>query len=91
MDEKLAAIERAQVGGRRIAEADHAEEFVGGGIDHRDRVGELVRGIEPVAGADRHVRRRGGPGRLTREGGSAEVGEQQGRRNDVSHRKVSSR
>ena len=53
--QQLAPIERTETGRQRIAEPDHAEQLVVDGIGDRDRVRELLRGVDAIAMADRDV------------------------------------
>ena len=62
VNEQLPAIQGAEVAGRRIAEADHAQQRVVSGIRHRDGVGKLFGRVHPVAVGDGNFRRRDGPG-----------------------------
>src|SRR4030081_3915075 len=55
VDQNLSFVERAEITGLRIAEADDAVQLVVDGIGHRDGVGELLRGIDAVAMGDRNV------------------------------------
>ena len=88
VDEDLAFVERTEIAGLRIAEADHAEELVVDRVSHRHGVGELLGGIDPVAMADRNVRIRCGAGRLSGEGrcDRAECGGDQAGEKDTVHR-----
>jgi len=54
--QQLTAIERTQVARRRIAEPDDPEKLVVGRIGDGHRVRELLRGVDTIAMADRHVR-----------------------------------
>ncbi len=68
--EHLAAIQRAEVARRRIAETDHADQPVVDGIGHGHRVRELLSCIDAIAMAHGHIgigeraRRLAGPGEL---------------------------
>ena len=53
----LPLVERAEIAGLGIAEPDDAEQLVVDGIGDRDRVGELLGGIDAVVMADRDVGR----------------------------------
>jgi hypothetical protein len=53
---QLPAIQRAQIGRLRIAQADYAKHLIAGRIGDRDRVGKLLCRVDPVAMADRHIR-----------------------------------
>ena len=72
----LALVERAEVAGLRIAEADDAEQLVVDRIGHRDGVGELLGRVDAVAMAHRDIRigrragRLPGPSRRVRTGTS---------------------
>ena len=56
MNEELTFVESARSTGRRIAEPDHAEELVHGGIDHRNHVRNyLVHRVNAIAVGDRNV------------------------------------
>src|ERR1700761_2023546 len=67
MHQELAAIERAEIARLRIAQADHAQQFVADRIGDRDRVGKLLGGIDAVGMADRNIGGGGGAGRLASE------------------------
>src|SRR5579862_281329 len=68
MDEHLAAIERAEVAGLRIAETNDAEKLVRRRIGDGNRIGELLGGINAIAMADRHIGVAGRTRRLTGRG-----------------------
>jgi hypothetical protein len=59
MDQQLTAIERAQVGRHWLAETNHAEQPVVGGISDGDRVRKLFGGIHAVAMTHSNGRRAG--------------------------------
>ena len=88
VDENLPLVERAEIAGLRVAEADHAEELVVDRIGHRHRVGELLGGVDPVAMADRDVRIGCGTGGLSGEGrrDRAQRGGDEARESDAVHR-----
>ena len=67
MDKDLPFVERTEITWRGIAKADDAEQRVAGWIDHGDRVGELIRGVNAVMGAERYVGRAGAVGCLPSE------------------------
>src|SRR5882762_5414049 len=48
VNEQLAPIERAQITGRRITKTDDAKQPIVHGIDNRNRVRELLRGVNTV-------------------------------------------
>ncbi|MEY9504428.1 hypothetical protein ABIE87_003986 [Bradyrhizobium diazoefficiens] len=55
MHENLALVERAEIAGLRVAEPDHPKQLVVDRVGHRDRVRELLRGIDAVVMADRNI------------------------------------
>jgi hypothetical protein len=57
MHQQLSLVERTEIGGRRVAEGEHADELVIHRIDDRHRVRELVGRIESVPMADGEIRR----------------------------------
>ena len=57
MDEQLALVERLDRAGCRVAQADDAEQGVGGRVDDRDSVGGLVSRVDPVPPGGRRRRR----------------------------------
>ena len=67
--QQLPAVQGAEIAGRRIAEADHAQQRVVRGIRDRDGVGKLFGRIHPVAVGDRNFRRRDRARDLARECG----------------------
>jgi hypothetical protein len=89
VDQNLAAIERAEISGLRVAEPDDAEELAVDGIGDRDGVGKLFGGIDAIAMADRDVRIAGGAGHLScpaLSGGGAENNRQRRRpHHDARH------
>ncbi len=56
MHEQLSPVEGTQVGRRRVAQADDAQQLVVDRVGNRDGVGELLGRVDAVATADRHVR-----------------------------------
>ena len=74
--EHLPLVERAEIGRLRIAEPDHAEQLVVGGIGDRNGVGELLGGVDAVAMADRDVRIGAAPGACPAQAGRASRREQ---------------
>jgi hypothetical protein len=67
MHQQLAAIERRERPGHGIAQPNHAEKFVRRRINHRDRIGSLVRGVHAVVRGDGDVRASPGSLRFLRE------------------------
>src|SRR5207248_2796853 len=68
VDENLSLVERTEITWLRVAQTDNANQPVVDGIGDRDGVGELLSGINAVVVADRNIRIRRRPGRLTGPG-----------------------
>src|SRR5262249_51081996 len=66
MHQNLTAIERTEIPGLRIAETDLSQERVGGRVDHRNGVRELLGCVNAIASTDRNIRVRGGRRSLPR-------------------------
>jgi hypothetical protein len=54
--QQLAPIEGAEAGRQRIAKPNHTEKLVVDGVGDRNRVRELLRGVDAIAMTDRDVR-----------------------------------
>ena len=74
VDKHLSLVERAEIAGLGIAEADDAEQLVVDGIGDGDGVGKLFRRVDAVAMADRNVRGGRGAGCLAGQGAAGDIG-----------------
>jgi hypothetical protein len=68
VNQHLSLVKGPEIAGLRIAEPDHAQQFVVDRICHRYRIGKLLRRVDAVVMADRDIGGGCRAGRLSRPG-----------------------